>query len=257
MGKPKRICILGNSHVAALKLAWSKDAETGVALRFFSAQNHMLDHMVRVGRALMTPGGGATEKLRFTSDGLDRIEIDDYDAIALIASGFGIGIPKLRSQCGTLGHQGFSRVERLVSASCFDAVLEATFEASRAILLIDMIREVAPDKQIVLAAAPYMSDRLLDGNADLHLREPAALHALVARARAIAERVAAKRDCPVIWQDEATVAVPGFTRRAFNRDAARFSMSRGWSLQPSDDRHGNEAYGRLVLAALLARLTAT
>jgi hypothetical protein len=253
----KQVCIIGNSHVAALKLAWTNGASElhrGLALSFFSAQNYMLDQIEREGRTLAPQRRDAAEKLRFTSGGLDRIEIDRYDAIVLVASGFGIDIPKLRSQCGTPAHEDFSRVEQLVSTACFDAVLEATFESSRAIALIDMIREVAPDKTVVLAAAPYMSARLLDGNDELHMREPAALRELVARARAIGERVAAERGCPVIWQDKSTVAKPGFTHRAFNRDAARFSLRDGWTLKEADDKHGNEAYGRLVLAAVLGRL---
>lgn len=252
------LCIIGNSHVAAVKQAWTNRApkvRNGVTVTFFSAQNYMMSHIKLEGRALVPHRQDLAEKLRFTSDGKERVEIDDYDAFVVVASGFGIDLPKIRAQCGTVDHQRFSRVENMVSTACFDFVTEAAFEASRAIELIDMIRRVS-QVPIILIAAPFMSDRLLadDVNRDLlHMKDTAPLEPLVAKLKATAERIAAKRASEVVWQHDSTIALPGFTRQEFNRGAVRFNMRDG--KQPEfDDKHGNEDFGYLSLMAALNRL---
>ncbi|HWA91339.1 MAG TPA: hypothetical protein VG889_14985 [Rhizomicrobium sp.] len=258
MSKPYSVCLIGNSHVAALKMAWSKRAPKladGFSLRFFSAQNYMMAHIALKGRMLVPGRADLAEKLRFTSDGLDRIELDDYDAFVIVGSGFGIDVPKLRGVGGAPSHLGFARIDNLVSEACFDAVLEATFAGTHAISLIDMIRQVT-QAPIVLVGAPFMSERLLEDDEikdDLHMKDRAALGPYIARARAIAERVAAARGADVIWQDESTVAMPGFTRHTFNRGAVRFNLRDG-AMPEFDDKHGNEDYGHLVMTKVVARL---
>src|ERR1700743_1038311 len=259
MSKPFSVCLIGNSHVAALKMAWSKRAPKtadGFSLRFFSAQNYMMNHIELEGRVLVPGRADLAEKRRFTSDALDRIVIDDYDAFIVVGSGFGIDVPKIRGICGTPAHQGFARIDTLVSEACFDQILEKTFAETRAITLIEMIRTVSPKAPIILIGAPFMSERMLLDDAvkaDLHMTDGTALGPYVARARATAERVAAEHGAEVVWQDDSTVAMPGFTRHAFNRGAIRFNMRDG-SMREFDDRHGNEDYGHLIMTKVIARL---
>lgn len=249
------VCVIGNSHVAALKLAWTKRALKvcdGLGLTFFSAQNHMLSGIRLKGRALVPVREELAEKLRFTSDGLGRIDLDRYDAFVVVASGFGIDVPKILRRCGTVAHRRFAPVETLVSAACFDAVLEQTVAESCAIMLIDMIRRVSR-APVVLVAAPFMSERLVEDELEFRTDDPAPLGAFVEHAKKIAERVAAARQCEPIWQDESTVALPGFTRKAFNRNPVRFTMRTNW-MPAFDDKHGNEDYGHLAMTRILDRL---
>jgi len=251
-------CVLSNSHLAALKLAWTNrvfGAREDFTFDFFGARTCMLKQVRRKGRSLVPRTGDAAERWRFTSGGKDRIDIDDYDALVVVACGFGIDVPKLRSQCGTLAHSRFSRVENLVSAACFEAASEEMFEATGALHLIDLVRKMS-ELPIFLVAAPFISEVVLEREPygeDLHLSDRAALAAFVAQLRTVGERVASRRRCETIWQDQSTVAFPGFTRRAFNRDPARLD-GRQPKVKEFDDRHGNEDYGEIAMRQILRRL---
>ncbi|HTT98313.1 MAG TPA: hypothetical protein VMF58_09705 [Rhizomicrobium sp.] len=260
MSKSYRLCIIGNSHVAALKMAWSKtafDVRDDFALSFFAVQKYMFRHIGLKDRALVPTQDDVAAELQFRSDGLDRVDIERYDAIAMVGSGFGVDMSYFRSLGGTPDYLGFTHVDPLVSEACFDAVLDNAFEDSPAITLIDLIRSVS-EIPIVMFPTPYLSERVLEsevGKRDFHLADRTALARCVARARAAGERIAAKRNCTVIWQDDATVGVPGFTSSTFNRGSVLFNVPDGNPMR-YDDRHGNEEFGRLAMNQVLGYLDA-
>jgi hypothetical protein len=251
--------MIGNSHVAALKTAWNNSRpklHAGFSLSFFAVQKAMFRHIALQDRVLVPEHDDVAAQLQARSDGLDRVEIDRYDAIVMVGSGFGIDLPDMRSLCGTLDQQRFMQVDHLVSQACFDAALEQSLEESPAIALIDRIRTVS-EMPILMVPTPYFSERLLqsdEGRAQFPLTDRAALARCVARARASAERVAASHGCEVLWQDESTVAAPGFTRLAFNHGALVFNLP--GARKGYDDRHGNEDFGRLAMSQVLGRLDA-
>jgi hypothetical protein len=253
--KPFSVCLIGNSHVAALKLAWSNhppSLQDGFAITFFSAQNHLMTAIERKGNALISGNESLAEKLRYTSGGLDRIEVRDYDAFVLVGSGFGIDVLRLGEECGTLAP---GEGEHVLSQACLSASVEAYLGKSMALKLAAMIRAVT-DAPIVLVGAPFVSERLLQDepqSTQPWLKDPAFLERFVASCRAAGERVARRAGCEIVWQAESTYTLPGFTSETFNRNPARFSM-RGFRTPEFDAKHGNEDYGVLMLGKILERL---
>jgi hypothetical protein len=252
------ICFIGNSHVAAIKQAWTNRAprlSDGCSLTFFSAQNRLMTHLEREGRALVPQTDALAEKLRYTSDGIERIEVDDYDIFVLTGSGFGVDLERILELGGTFSYLPWGPVEPLMSQNCFDSVIAAALRDSLLIGLLGKIRAIA-HKPVLIVAAPYLSERVLageklSGNARFH--DPQFLGPLVARCRASAESVAAESGCEIVWQNEETVAMPGFTKAEFGLNPVRFAMH-GQRSPPVDRMHGNEDYGFLVLMAVLRRL---
>lgn len=252
-----RICIIGNSHVAALKLAWSNrppKLQDGVALTFFSAQNKMMVRIRPQGSKLVSGSEELAEKLRYTSGGQDTIRLKDYDAFVLAGSGFGIDVPRLSQDYGTIWPgQG----ENLMSRTCFGAAMEIHMDGTMALQLARMIRDVT-DAPIVLVGAPFVSEReLLDPpySEQPWFKDMAFLEPFVATCRAAGERVAKRAGLEIVWQAEETYRLLGFTCADFNRNPVRFQMNRP-NTPEFDSKHGNEDYGEIMLLRILAKLDA-
>jgi hypothetical protein len=255
------VCMIGNSHVAALKMAWDNrrpEIADGVSIAFFSAQTNFLERLEREGTVLVPGTEAAREKLAFTSGTADgRIDIARYDAVAMVASSFGINLPRLYAGFPTWERQRFVPDAGIVSAACLEAYVAQDIEESIAVRLVDKIRAIAP-LPVLLVSAPYVSARALDEpqwKDEACLRDHDFLARYTARCRAAAERVAARHDCEVVWQDDVTAGPPGFTSLEFGRNPVRFNMH-DLRMPEFDMRHGNEDYGALMQAKILARLDA-
>ena len=85
--KRSRICILGNSHVASLKLAWDQLAKDHPdrELVFFAARGLDLRYLRVSGKALVTNKRRVAESISFTSGGTAKIEVDRFDAFVTYA----------------------------------------------------------------------------------------------------------------------------------------------------------------------------
>jgi hypothetical protein len=82
-----RICVLGNSHVASLKLAWDelRTDHPDRELVFFAARGLDLRHLRVAGNALVTNRPRVARSIAFTSGGANKVEVDRYDAFLIYA----------------------------------------------------------------------------------------------------------------------------------------------------------------------------
>ncbi|HWA91340.1 MAG TPA: hypothetical protein VG889_14990 [Rhizomicrobium sp.] len=254
------VCMIGNSHVAALKMAWDNrdlGAAGGVGVTFFSAQTNLLEHLT-LEKGVLVPGSDAArEKLSFTSGTDGRIAIASFDALVMVGSCFGVNLLRFYRECPTWERRRFVPDAGIVSAACLDAFVAQDMEESIAVRLIETIRKVKA-MPVLLVGAPYVSARALDEpewKDEACLRDEDFLARTAARCRASADRVAARHGCETVWQDDSTVGPPGFTKLEFGRNPARFNM-RGFGLPEFDMRHGNEDYGALMMREILTRLDA-
>ncbi len=252
------VCLIGNSHVAAIKEAWTNRAPQvapGFSLTFFSAQTRLMRQIEVEGRVLAPQSDDLSRKLAFTSGGPDRIAVDDYDAFVLLGSGFGINVPRLQESWNTVDALPWGEPGTLISRACFEAMVEDEMRQTILIDLFTKIRSVR-DVPIVIAGAPFFSERVLETapyNEDSRLRDAGFLAPLVDHAVAAADRVAAAHGCDVIWQAEETIGLPGFTKLEFGNAPVRFKM-RGGGTPKVDVKHGNEDYGQIMLLKYLQRL---
>ena len=82
-----RIAIIGNSHLAAFKLAWNDLADTyrDITLVFFgSAGEEMRSKVAIENDCLVAVTEGAINDFHFTSGGLTKIDFSDFDAVLLV-----------------------------------------------------------------------------------------------------------------------------------------------------------------------------
>jgi hypothetical protein len=248
------LCVVGNSHVAAFKQAWDKRRPAlrdGVEATFFSAQNRLMKDMVPKGKSLVAAGDLLAEKLRYTSGGLDRIDIDRYDAFLVVGAGFGIDVPRLIEDCGVTTPWRFDAMGPPLSHRCLQAVIEAYNEDSMAVRLIEAVQRVS-DAPVLVAGAPYVSERVAQDEDQPWLKDNGFVEAFVDCARRAAEATAARHKVEIVWQRPETIARTGFMNETFNTTPARFEMRT--KAPPFDVKHGNLDYGAMMLADALARL---
>jgi len=248
------VCAIGNSHAGAIRQAWANRvpavrAEFSIA--FFSAAGHQLRHLALRKRMLIARDRELKERF-LDSAGEKRIEIDRYDAFVLIGMEFGIDMLKLCGTSGVVEHLRLGPVERVMSHACFAAMVRESFETSFSLQLAKVIRSVSR-APILLCAAPFRPEHVLDDpeyRDQKRLRDPALLEAVVGRAKDAAIRIASKANCEVLWQDDSTIGLPGFTKYALSRH----STAAGKKVIELDRRHGNEDYGAIILDSIMHRL---
>ena len=252
-----RVCVLGNSHSAALHMAWKNRlaaATPNVAMTFFAAKSQMLRHVTLRDGVLVPDDRELADKIALTSGGLTRIVLGDYDAFVLGGLGMRVTFTGLCQDHGTLAHARWEMPKTLVSAACFRAMLAAGLSDNLAFWLLDRIRESGSTAPVLMCPTPFYSDVELERKMmrrHARLGDDAFRAQVLEEGRGIAVGLAARRGGEVIWQDDSTVSAPGFTKREFARAAERLGKA------PEDDgRHMNEDFGAIVLGNALRRLDA-
>ena len=78
-----KICLIGNSHLAALKMGWPEIAQDlpDVQPAFFGARGAMMARLRVRGDRLVAKTAALAEQMSFVSGGLTEIVPGDYDAI--------------------------------------------------------------------------------------------------------------------------------------------------------------------------------
>ncbi len=250
-----RVCVLGNSHSAALHMAWTNrlaGTMPGVALSFFAAKSQLLRNLSLEDGKLLPRDADLADALVLSSGGLSHVEIGRYDAFLLAGLGVRITLTALCQEHGTVAHRKWGEVETLVSEACFAAMLEAGLADNPAFWLLDRIRETGSTAPVLICPTPFYSDVELDRRfmrRHARLGDPAFRAMVIEQGRALATALAARRGGEMLWQDESTIASPGYTKREFARAALRLGKEAS-----EDGKHMNEDFGAIVLANALTRL---
>lgn len=250
------VCVLGNSHSAALNMAWKNrlaPAMPHVAVTFFAAKSQMLRHLVAKDGMLLSDGDDAlAQSFAGTSGGPSEVEIARYDAFVLSGLGVRIALSSLCQEHGTLGHRAWGAVENLVSAACFRAMLAAGLSDNLAFWLLDRIREAGSAAPVLICPTPLYSDVELER--PFMRKHPRLLDrdfraSVMTEGKAIAIALASRHGGEMVWQDDVTVASPGYTKREYTREALKLVK------EPiNDGKHMNEDFGEIVLTNALRRL---
>src|SRR5262249_13824276 len=141
------ICVIGNSHSAALIYAWKNRrpaVRRGVSLTFFAAQKQYLQYLSLADRRLVPDDPELATRLYHTSGGAHWIYIPRYDPFVLAGLHVRPDVSVLCEQYGCTDHLKWGDVATLVSKSCFETILEASITNNLAFHLVDVIRSVTP-----------------------------------------------------------------------------------------------------------------
>ena len=265
-----RICFLGNSHLAALRLAAGEEPDLlpgqGRGTDWFASSAYTLGGLrLRKGRYLVPYGKRLKAQFVAIAEGKQQIDIRAYDVFVIA----GVGLEYRDIFALSKGHclaaeaeAGNQAGRALVSEGFFRSYL-AGVEAQRpARRLAQEIRSVQSGAQVLFLTAPCPSETILrhQSRSKALSRLPldsAHFAALSTLHLAVAGRVAAAAGATLLPQDAATLAAPGFTREIYNSQAVGLQDTRSarvgdWYAEKTtyDPWHMNPAFGRQRLLDL-------
>jgi len=234
-----KICIIGNSHIASLKLGWDEIAPLTPAqdITFFAARGKQAAELVVKTdwrrRKTLVPGikGGKLERsIEFTSGGKTEIDFSAYDI------------------CMLHGLLKFPRYDRRISAAVKQAVMQRSVVGSLATPLVAKIRACS-DIPIWISHQPVPR---LQENEFIPATARYAPYDMV-----LDEITAAfgRDDVRFLAQPKETLASEIATQGRYSQGSVRLDVGDKHSNKPhevEDYVHMNGAYGVLVLNALFA-----
>lgn len=230
-----KVCILGNSHAAALKLAWTRmgPMRPDITVDFFADRGQGLQALNVDGGVLVPGNEDLRRALAFTSGGKSQIDPAAYDVILL----YGLGARPNFVHAGVF----YSRQARqLALADLVGGTV--SFE------LLQKLRSISTTP-IRVGHNPL---RAAQTEAARHF--PAAY---VAGIKVLNEEVYAPLQAQMVEQPRETIVGGRFTDPRFSTGSRRLAIGErnDDGLHPANDNvHMNDAFGALWLETWLAKL---
>lgn len=81
-----KLCVIGNSHVGALRLAWIQVLNKrfgDIEMTCFAHRGSGIAHMKVEGKSLIPENPLMARAIKFTSEGKDKVNVADYDAFVV------------------------------------------------------------------------------------------------------------------------------------------------------------------------------
>lgn len=247
-----RLCVIGNSHVAALKLGWDQlivDGDPRIAAlvpTFFGAPRDGIKHVALREGLLLPLRADVRAHFQRLSGGLSEINPAHYDAFLLVGLGASLKRVLRLYRTHRWAGVGTGAGQVLVSRAFAAAFLAEGYSATRLALMAGLLGQVA-DKPIHAAPEPHWAAIQPTGaerKPDFGWARAAAAGEGPALAGMFAEALRAALDPKVsmILQPAATLEAGIVTRAAFNKGASRLISGDG---EDSDAAHMNADYGAL------------
>lgn len=248
-----RLCIIGDSHTAALKFGWDeiRDRHPDVDVTFFAAPGGQTGDIVLRDGALVGRTPKIRERFTVASGGRDSIVLRDYDRFALVAMGIGLRtVLNLYTRHRLDSHRGYP-APMIASPMLFRELARAALRQANATRLRELIT-TQTDAPICHVPEPLPSEDLAKTEAyDASLRaiftggfsdDCARIYGrLLAEIRADGTRV--------VTQPKETMRTLSTTRREYSVGSARVV-----GRQHGNDEclHMNALYGEKLMSRLLS-----
>ncbi|PZQ17095.1 MAG: hypothetical protein DI565_06855 [Ancylobacter novellus] len=251
-----KICILGNSHIAAFRGGWSKVADfyPDVELEFFGAKGMDLKALRARGSVLTANSPKVVKQLMITSGGKSSIDPKDYDGFLIVGVGAGVSMLIKNTQYYRTAEMiGDVEVEHLVSDDIFSISALNYIESSVFLRLIRLIRQVVPHRPIVVASTPFPRAGITKAEPD-----PWAVADLVGRRLNELwiegkEQIAAEYDVEFVEQPIETIENRFFTSDELSSGSVR--LLRDAEHEEEEFSHMNVDYGVAYLHLVMPRLS--
>lgn len=231
-----KLCVLGNSHVAALKLGWDKIRESypQVSIRFFAAPGSRLQHLNVDGSRLIPANKMLREILSVTSDGEPMIETSDYDAFLGYGLSFDVG-----------------PIDQHLSEAVFDTYCRERATRNNNFRLARKLMSMTK-QQIFMGHIPLQAD-----NGPIWPSPYVSYEKLFQRISA----VLSESNITLLSQPEKTITSSIRTKNEYTKGSVRLKVSQGSfsAAEHADDdvRHMNGLFGAIYLADALDKILAS
>ncbi len=165
----KRICVLGNSHLAAVKLGWDQRpaAHDAARMDFFGTPGDGLaDVAIEAGRLVaQTPKVQAA--FAMTSGGMEAVTLADYDAFVIVALRYSMAslVRTIYARYRSEEHNNLDGDVTMVSDATFLATARRKLERSRAVELANQLRGVV-SAPILIVPQLLVSEAILQATDD-------------------------------------------------------------------------------------------
>jgi hypothetical protein len=230
-----KICVIGNSHVGALKRAWDKlsPANPTREMVFFA---HRVDGMAALkveGNQLVPTSESLEAAMKFTSGGLDHILPKDYDVFLIY---------------GLRANPNFDSGDRFISRQVRQQAVDDLTQNKLSLKILKMVRQLT-DARIFLGHNPLSSASALVPNTSTEAYESGIA--------VLNELFYGPMGAEMLVQPLRTIVNGRNTDAAFSQDSQRLAISdsKGEDRHPKgEDRHMNQAFGEIWLGEFFARL---
>ena len=241
-----RICFIGNSHLAALKLGWMEIQHEfpEISIAFFGARGIGWNSFQVTGNRLTVTGETALSDMRLTS-GKDYMDMSDYDLFCV----HGLGLGTIRSVRMNASHSVSPLLPRQqrVSADAFEEALVNWMSHTTSLAIVNALRTntesrvIASAQPRLAAGAPQQTER----THKIALRSGAAPRLVDLTVKAANKAY----PCRVIFQPEETVEQHILTRQEFS--VGSMSLVHDIEHQSHDLQHMNARFGVEMIAPKL------
>lgn len=241
-----QICIIGNSHAAALRQGWKSIAGDfpGITLTFFAAPRHLLREIAFRDGVLAPVNEDLANFFKITSGNKTEIRPSEYDRIVI--AGAGIGVVRFSEIYRT--HRPFQMISddtTPISESCLLASANGFLASTPGFRIARMIgTPVSFIPEPIPAPGLAETDRWSSIWSDARVRQ----NANFVFRRALNE-AGTTLNSTILHQPQETVR-DDFTEAQYSRDSMVFTLKR--KHRQDDYCHMNGDYGATVLRTMLA-----
>jgi hypothetical protein len=245
-----RICIVGNSHVAALKLGWDKIAgdHPGIQVTFFGVPGRWL-RALDLGEGTVTPKT-AKHKRHFErlSGGMDTITVADYDLFVVVGLELSIfrwvNFYKDNRQLPFNLELG---TPQILDAEVFDLCRGNIFRGTSGDVVYQGLKATGAGR-VLVCPQPFPSPVV--ERRDAFFAQMMAVEGQDRVAEAYRTDMARAYDAEnLLWQPEDTLAGPLLTDLAWSQGSVRINLNAPHGEE--DYQHMNPAYGQRMLQLIM------
>lgn len=247
-----RICIIGNSHLAAVKLAWDDLANCykDIEIVFFGARGTAMKNLEVKNGCLIPTDDFTKQEIKFTSGGQEFISFNNFDAILLYGLACDLRMLSFPLSTHRLGHK-IADSRPIMSQACFTQLCEDRVSHNILFEIATMVRD-ATDIPIFVSPAPFPSQACIEdetqnwsylNNHDGKITQQSYYQGI--------SNAFSSLHAIFIPQPEATITNNVFSKPHFTKKAIR--LIKGFShIHPENDYlHMNKDYGKLLLVQFL------
>lgn len=245
----KRLCVIGDSHLAAMHLGWNliKDEHPEIEATFFGSPSDAFADLRVENGALVPDSEAALKHVKFTSGGETEIRADRYDVFAVVALGFSISkiVAHLYKHYRCEEHRFHRGASQFVSNACFNQALTGMVHDSLALTITRKLRSISDRPILVVPQAlpsnaacqkPFWDNMTKKGD-----------YALIARSFDEVKSNLRAEGQRILEQPEETKNGDLFTKDEYRKGSLRLHGEYKVNHPDNDFSHMNPAFGALSM----------